>query len=65
MGILKLFIDVKFGVFMVYRYYKRLLKKFYKILVIEIKNVRIRVFNYEKFGFLICSYVKYYLNLVK
>lgn len=64
-GILKLPSEAKFGVFMAYRYYKRLLKKLHKTPAIEIKNARIRVPNYEKFGLLTRSYVKYHLNLVK
>ncbi|MEZ4778296.1 MAG: phytoene/squalene synthase family protein [Flavobacteriaceae bacterium] len=64
-GILKLPTEAKFGVFMAYRYYKRLLKKLQKTPALEIKNTRIRVPNYEKFGLLTRSYVKYHLNLVK
>jgi len=64
-GILNLPTEAKFGVFMAYRYYKRLLKKLHKTPAIEIKNARIRVPNYEKFGLLTRSYVKYHLNLVK
>ncbi|MBW2936484.1 phytoene/squalene synthase family protein [Aureisphaera sp. CAU 1614] len=64
-GILKLPTEAKFGVFMAYRYYKRLLKKLHKTPAIEIKNARIRVPNYEKFGLLTRGYVKYHLNLVK
>lgn len=64
-GILLLPNEAKFGVFMAYRYYKRLLKKLSKTPAIEIKNARIRVPNYEKFGLLTRSYVKYQLNLVK
>ncbi|HPF12405.1 MAG TPA: phytoene/squalene synthase family protein [Flavobacteriaceae bacterium] len=64
-GILKLPAESKFGVFMAYRYYKRLLKKLGKTPALEIKNTRIRVPNYEKFGLLTRSYVKYHLNLVK
>lgn len=64
-GILLLPTEAKFGVFMAYRYYKRLLKKLQKTPAIEIKNTRIRVPNYEKFGLLTRSYVKYQLKLVK
>lgn len=64
-GILLLPTEAKFGVFMAYRYYRRLLKKLYKTPAIEIKNKRIRVPNYEKFGLLTRSYVKYQLKLVK
>ena len=64
-GILLLPTEAKFGVFMAYRYYKRLLKKLQKTPAIEIKYTRIRVPNYEKFGLLTRSYVKYQLKLVK
>lgn len=64
-GILLLPTDAKFGVFMAYRYYSRLLKKLQKTPAMEIKNTRIRVPNYEKFGLLTRSYVKYQLKLVK
>lgn len=64
-GILKLPTEAKFGVFMAYRYYRRLLKKLHKTPALEIKNTRIRVPAYEKFGLLTRSYVKYQLKLVK
>lgn len=64
-GILMLPTEAKFGVFIAYRYYRRLLKKLAKTPAVEIKNARIRVPNYEKFGLLTRSYVKYQLNLVK
>ncbi len=64
-GILMLPTEAKFGVFMAYRYYRRLLKKLRRTPAMEIKNTRIRVPNYEKFGLLTRSYVKYQLNLVK
>jgi len=64
-GILQLPTDAKFGVFMAYRYYKCLLKKLYKTPAIEIKNTRVRVPNYQKFGVFTRSYVKYQLKLVR
>ena len=64
-GILQLPTEAKFGVFMAYRYYKRLLKKLDKTPAIEIKNARVRVPDYEKFGLLTRSYVKYHLKLVR
>lgn len=64
-GILQLPHDSKLGVFLAYRYYKRLLKKLQQTPAIEIKNARIRVPNVEKIGLLTRSYVKYQLNLVK
>lgn len=64
-GILRLPTEAKFGVFMAYRYYRCLLKKLYKTPAIDIKNTRIRVPNYQKFGLLTRSYVKYQLKLVR
>ena len=64
-GILQLPHDSKLGVFVAYRYYKRLLKKLQQTPPIEIKTARIRVPNVEKIGLLTRSYVKYQLNLVK
>lgn len=64
-GILLLPHEAKLGVFIAYRYYKRLLKKLQQTPAIEIKNTRIRVPNIEKIGLLTRSYVKYQLNLVK
>ncbi|MAP55406.1 phytoene/squalene synthase family protein [Altibacter sp.] len=64
-GILQLPAEAKFGVFMAYRYYRRLLKKLHRTPAVDIKNARIRVPNYEKFGLLTRSYVKYQLKLVR
>lgn len=64
-GILMLPTEAKFGVFMAYRYYRRLLKKLSRTPAMEIKNSRIRVPNYEKIALLSRSYVKYQLNLVR
>lgn len=64
-GILQLPHDSKLGVFVAYRYYKRLLRKLQQTPATEIKNARIRVPNAEKIGLLTRSYIKYQLNLVK
>ncbi len=63
-GIKKLPIEAKFGVFMAYRYYNQLLKKLKKTPALEIKNARIRVPNYKKAELLTRSYIKYQLNLL-
>lgn len=63
-GILKLPGDSKFGVYMAYRYYSKLLHKLQRTPSLEIRNARIRVPNYQKVGLLARSYVKYRLNLV-
>ncbi len=63
-GILKLPVDAKFGVYTAFIYYKKLLKKLKKTPSLEIKNTRIRVPNYQKFGLLAKSYFDYRLNLI-
>jgi len=63
-GILKLPLEAKFGVYTAYVYYKKLLSKLKKTPSLEIKNTRIRVPDYEKFGLLAKCYVNYRLNLL-
>jgi phytoene/squalene synthetase len=63
-GILKLPSESKFGVYMAYRYYSKLLNKLRRLPSMEIKNSRVRVPNYQKVGLLARSYVRYRLNLV-
>lgn len=63
-GILQLPNEAKFGVYTAYKYYSKLLQKLQKTPSIEIKNARIRVPNYQKFGLLAKSYVNYKLHLV-
>lgn len=63
-GIKKLPIEAKFGVFMAYRYYHQLLKKLKKTPALQIKESRIRVSNPKKIELLMRSYVKYQLNLI-
>ncbi|NRD21419.1 phytoene/squalene synthase family protein [Winogradskyella eckloniae] len=63
-GIKKLPLEARFGVFMAYRYYNKLLDKLKKTPAVQIKSTRIRVANYKKFELLTRSYVKYQLNLI-
>lgn len=63
-GILKLPVEAKFGVYTAYRYYSKLLSKLKKTPPLQLKNARIRVPNYQKFGLLAHSYVHYKLNLI-
>ena len=63
-GILNLPIEAKFGVYMAYRYYKKLLKKLKNTPSSKIINTRIRVSNPMKINLLARSYVKYKLNLM-
>ncbi len=63
-GILKLPVEAKFGVYVAYRYYKRLLKKLNKTPSSEIMETRIRISNPMKINLLARSFVKYKLNLI-
>tara|TARA_R110002051_G_scaffold34256_3_gene76338 strand:+ start:65244 stop:65996 length:753 start_codon:yes stop_codon:yes gene_type:complete len=63
-GIIGLPTEAKFGVYTAYKYYYKLLKKLQNTPSLELKNTRIRVPNYQKFGLLARSYVKYKMNLV-
>ena len=63
-GIKKLPLEARFGVFMAYRYYNKLLQKLKNTPALEIKSARIRVPNYKKIELLTRSYVKYQLNLL-
>ncbi|AXT53442.1 phytoene/squalene synthase family protein [Aquimarina sp. BL5] len=63
-GIMKLPVEAKFGVYTAYIYYKKLLNKLKATPSVEIKNTRIRVPNYQKFGLLAKSYFDYRLNLI-
>ena len=63
-GIKRLPLEAKFGVFMAYRYYHKLLDKLKKTPALKIKSTRVRVANYKKVELLTRSYVKYQLNLL-
>ena len=63
-GIKRLPLEARFGVFMAYRYYNKLLDKLKKTPALKIKSTRIRVPNYKKIELLTRSYVKYQLNLI-
>lgn len=63
-GIKKLPLEARFGVFMAYRYYSKLLEKLKKTPALKIKSTRIRVNDYKKVELLTRSYVKYHLNLL-
>ncbi|WP_282044452.1 phytoene/squalene synthase family protein [Winogradskyella flava] len=63
-GIKQLPLEARFGVFMAYRYYNKLLQKLKNTPALEIKSARIRVPNYKKIELLTRSYVKYQLNLL-
>ena len=63
-GIKRLPLEARFGVFMAYLYYNKLLDKLKKTPALKIKSTRIRVPNYKKVELLTRSYVKYQLNLL-
>ncbi|CAL2102831.1 Phytoene synthase [Tenacibaculum sp. 190130A14a] len=63
-GILKLPVEAKFGVYMAFRYYKRLLKKLKAVHHSKIMETRVRISNPMKINLLARSYVKYKLNLI-
>lgn len=63
-GILKLPVEAKFGVYMAYRYYRRLLKKLSKVPSSKIIETRVRISDPMKLNLLARSYVKYKLNMI-
>jgi 15-cis-phytoene synthase len=63
-GILKLPVEAKFGVYMAYRYYRRLLKKLNAVPSEKIMDTRIRISDPMKINLLARSYVKYKLNII-
>ena len=62
-GILKLPVEAKFGVYMAYRYYRRLLKKLKSVPSEKIMDTRIRISDPMKINLLARSYIKYKLNI--
>ncbi|SHI31368.1 Phytoene/squalene synthetase [Mesonia phycicola] len=63
-GIAKLPVEAKLGVYTAYIYYLKLLKKLKATPSLEIRTKRIRVPNYQKAGLLAKCYVSYRLNLI-
>jgi phytoene/squalene synthetase len=63
-GIINLPIEAKFGVYTAYIYYKSLLSKLKKTPSSEIKNTRIRVPDYQKYGLFAKCYFTYKLNII-
>jgi phytoene synthase len=63
-GILHLPIEAKFGVYTAYIYYKKLLSKLKRTPPMEIKNTRIRVPDYQKYGLFAKCYFTYKLNIL-
>ncbi|WP_088323008.1 phytoene/squalene synthase family protein [Polaribacter tangerinus] len=63
-GILNLPSEAKFGVYMAYRYYRRLLKKLDSVPSEKIMDTRIRISDPMKINLWARSYVKYKLNLI-
>ena len=63
-GILHLPMEAKFGVYMAYVYYRKLLSKLNKTPSAKIKNARIRVPDYQKYGLFVKCYFNYKLNFL-
>lgn len=63
-GVLKLPVEAKFGVYMAYRYYRRLLKKLKRVPSSKIIETRVRISDPMKLNLLARSYVKYKLNMI-
>ena len=63
-GITNLPLEAKFGVYTAFVYYKKLLKKLKNTPSAEIKNTRIRVSDYQKFGLFAKCYFTYKLNII-
>ena len=63
-GIKKLPIEARFGVYTAYRYYKKLLLKLKKTPSTEIKNSRIRVSDYQKVSLFAQCYFNFKLNIL-
>ena len=63
-GILLLPLEAKLGVYTAYIYYKKLLSKLSKTPSAEIKNTRVRVPDYQKFGLFAKCYFNYKLKFI-
>ena len=63
-GILGLPLEAKFGVYTAYVYYNKLLSKLKSTPSSEIKNTRIRVSDYQKYGLFAKCYFSYKLNII-
>jgi len=63
-GVLKLPVEAKFGVYIAYRYYRRLLKKLKRVPSSKIIETRVRISDPMKLNLLARSYVKYKLNMI-
>ncbi|SEB43973.1 Phytoene/squalene synthetase [Tenacibaculum sp. MAR_2009_124] len=64
-GILKLPVEAKFGVYIAYKYYKRLLRKLKSVPSSEIMDSRVRISNGLKISLLMRGYARYKLNLLE
>jgi phytoene synthase len=63
-GILLLPLEAKLGVYTAYVYYKKLLSKLSKTPSAEIKNTRVRVPDYQKYGLFAKCYFNYKLKFI-
>ncbi|MGB2273051.1 MAG: phytoene/squalene synthase family protein, partial [Flavicella sp.] len=63
-GIIELPKEARFGVYLAYRYFSKLLKKIDKVPASTLRQKRIRVSNSSKTYLLFKSYVRYQFNIV-
>lgn len=63
-GVLKLPVEAKFGVYIAYLYYRRLLKKLKTVPSSKIMDTRVRISNALKISILMRGYARYKLNLL-
>lgn len=63
-GIVNLPMEAKFGVYTAYIYYKKLLSKLKKMPSSQIRNARVRVPDYQKYGLFAQCYFNYKLNII-
>lgn len=63
-GIKQLPKSSRFGVYIAYRYYTRLLQKIQKTPATTILNERIRITNNKKYALFVRSYIKHQLNII-
>lgn len=64
-GIKNLPLEARFGVYTAYVYYRKLLSKLKKTPSSEIKNTRVRVPDYQKYGLFAKSYLNYRFNFLQ
>ncbi|MFV0249204.1 MAG: phytoene/squalene synthase family protein [Tenacibaculum sp.] len=64
-GVLKLPVEAKLGVYIAYKYYRKLLNKLKSVPSSQIMDTRIRISNILKISLLMRGYARYKLNLLE